>query len=163
MSNWNNQNSTWNAPQPQVSPWDNFADVDPKQARNDYIPADVEGIVKVAELKTIVSRKNNNRPIFVASFAVDNCGENYEKGIVWDWVAKADELPYQMSIKSLVCAINPDADPRSFDGAVMEALTGAEQPAKGVLIRIRTESIKTKRGNDFTKVHFFPCEQDLEG
>lgn len=157
MSSWNNNNETWSS---QASPWDNFETVDPKQSRNDYIPAGIEGTVKIAELKVIYSKKNNNRPIFVASFAVENCAD-YEKGICWDWVAKADEVPYQMSIKSLVCAINPDVDPRSFNKEVMDALTSAEQPAKGVLIRIRTESIVTKRGNDFTKVHFFPCEQDL--
>ena len=151
---------SWDNTPNKISPWDNFEEVDPKQARNNYIPAGVQGIVKVVELKVIYSKKNNNRPIFVASLAVEDCGEDHEKGLVWDWVAKADEKPYQMNIKSLVCAINPDSDPRSFGREVMDTLTGADNPAKGATLRIRTESIKTSRGNDFTKVHFFAVDAD---
>lgn len=156
MSWENNNNDGWTQAQP--SPWDNFENVEAKQARNSYIPAGLEGTMRVVELKTVYSRKNNNRPIFVASLAVEECAGE-EKGIVYDWVAKADENAYLMSIKSLICALNPEADPRSFNKELMETLTGAEQPAKGILIRVRTQSIKTQRGNDFTKVHWFPSVQ----
>lgn len=154
--NNNNNNDGWS--QVQASPWDNFENVEAKTARNSYIPAGLEGTMRVVELKTVYSRKNNNRPVFVASLAVEDCADE-EKGIVFDWVAKADENAYLMSIKSLICALNPEADPRSFNKELMEALTGEQQPAKGILIRVRTESIKTQRGNDFTKVHWFPSVQ----
>jgi hypothetical protein len=154
---WENQNNDgWTQAPP--SPWDNFENVEAKQARNSYIPAGLEGTVRIVELKTVYSKKNNNRPVFVASLAVEECAD-HEQGIVYDWVAKADENAYLMSIKSLICALNPEADPRSFNRELMETLTGAEQPAKGILIRVRTESIKTQRGNDFTKVHWFPSVQ----
>jgi hypothetical protein len=76
-------------------------------------------------------KKNNNRPVFVASFKAISV-PSVEPVVCWDWVAKADERPYLINIKALVCALNPGGDPRSFGREVMEALTGPEQPARGL-------------------------------
>jgi hypothetical protein len=162
MSAWNNQNNGgggWgSAPSAPVggSPWDNFESIEPASARNGYIPAGLEGVLEVIDLKVVSSKKNNNRPVFIASFkAVAVPG--VEVGVCWDWVAKADERPYLINIKALICALNPEGDPRSFGREVMDALTGPEQPARGLSVRFRSESIETKRGSSFTKIHWFPA------
>jgi len=161
---WNNQNNNqgWGAAPAaptggaQPSPWDNFGSIEAAHARNGYIPAGFAGELEVLELKVVSSAKNNNRPVFVASFRAIAV-PSVEPVVCWDWVAKADERPYLINIKALVCALNPNGDPRSFGREVMEALTGPEQPARGLRVRFRSEAIETKRGSSFTKIHWFPA------
>ncbi|MBM4290093.1 MAG: hypothetical protein FJ138_00480 [Deltaproteobacteria bacterium] len=160
---WNqNNNQGWGAAPAapmggaQPSPWDNFGSIEAAPARNGYIPAGFAGELEVLELKVVSSAKNNNRPIFVASFRAIAV-PSVEPVVCWDWVAKADERPYLINIKALVCALNPNGDPRSFGREVMEALTGPEQPARGLRVRFRSEAIETKRGSSFTKIHWFPA------
>jgi hypothetical protein len=161
---WNTQNNNqgWGAAPAapmggaQPSPWDNFGSIEAAHARNGYIPAGFAGELEVLELKVVSSAKNNNRPVFVASFRAIAV-PSVEPVVCWDWVAKADERPYLINIKALVCALNPNGDPRSFGREVMEALTGPEQPARGLRVRFRSEAIETKRGSSFTKIHWFPA------
>jgi len=169
MNNDNNQGwgggGGWgSAPQDQGamggggSVWAGFDQIESAPSRAPYIPAGFSGVLGVKELKVIKSVKNRNRPVFVASFEViDGAinGEAVRAGSQFDWVAKADELPYLQNIKALVVALNPDADPRSFGAEIMEALTGPDQPAKGLQVSARAEEILTRAGNSFTKVHWF--------
>lgn len=161
---WNNGGG-WGAPAGDQGPmsgggsvWAGFDGVEPPPPRAPYIPAGFTGLLGVKELKVVKSVKNRNRPVFVASFEVIEGAVNGEvsrAGSQFDWVAKADELPYLQNIKALVVALNPDADPRSFGAEVMDALTGPEQPAKGLKVSARAEEILTRAGNTFTKVHWF--------
>lgn len=155
MSNWNNNEGNWGSSHIQ-SPWDNFEEIEPKRAKNEYVPAGVNGIVEIVHMKTVQSIKNNNRPIFVASIELIE-GTGGEIGTRWDWVAKADERAYLQNIKTLICSLNPDGDPASFGRELMEQLTSAAQPAKGLKVRLRTEAIVTSKGYDFTKVHWSPA------
>jgi hypothetical protein len=153
-NNWNNAGDEWNQNQTagnnNPSPWDNFETVESSRDKNAYVPADLDESVKVIELKTIQSVKNNNRPVFIATVET-------AAGIRYDWVAKADERPYLQNIKALVMALNPEGDPRTFGRALMEALTGPEQPAAGMRVHLRSEPIVTRGGNDFTKVYWSPA------
>ena len=157
---WNNQ-AGWSSNTSDASVWNNFEDVEATTAKNDYVPAELQGHVQVVQMKTILSKKNNQRPIFICSFSTTaDCtvnGEQVEVGTVYDWLAKADEDSYRRNIKRLVLALNPEADPRSFGKELMLAITGPEQPARGALFRIRTEQILTQKGHEFTKCHFFPA------
>lgn len=155
MSTWNNNsdnNNSWNtAPQaPQTSSiWGNFEEVSVAPQRNAYIPSGLDCDAEIIELKVIQSVKNNNRPVFVAT--LQTVEENPAR---YDWVAKADEQAYQRNIKALVIALNPSADPRSIGGALMDELTGPSQPAQGKKVHLRSETIQTRSGHDFTKVHW---------
>jgi len=153
---WNNQSTGFNGAQQGFgapaqsasgSVWDNFETVDTSPQRNGFVPPNLDAHVTIVELKTIQSVKNNNRPIFVATIET-------EGGARYDWVAKADERPYLQNIKALVVALNPEGDPRSFGRALMEALTGPEQPAAGKRVHVRSETILTRNGNEFTKCHW---------
>lgn len=156
MSEWNTNNNGWGAPQQATgSVWDSFEEIEPKRAKNDYLPAGVDGVVKIIEMKVIQSVKNNNRPMFIASIELVE-GIGGQAGQRWDWVAKADERAYLQNIKSLICSLNPEGDPRSFGRELMEKLCGPEQPAAGLTVRCRTEQIQTSKGFDFTKVHWSP-------
>jgi len=152
---WNNQSNGFNGAQqgfnaPTTSSvWDNFETIDTTPARNGYLPPNLDTHVTIVELKTIQSVKNNNRPVFIATIET-------EEGSRYDWVAKADERPYLQNIKALVCALNPEGDPRSFGRALMEALTGPDQPAAGKRVHVRTETIQTRNGHEFTKCHWSP-------
>lgn len=173
MSNWdsnswnnaaaqtaqNAQNGWGNAPQTQAqapaqgpSIWDNFEEIDTTPQRNGYIPPGLDCDAEIIELKVIQSVKNNNRPVFIATIQV--CDETNAR---YDWVAKADERPYLQNIKALVCALNPNGDPRSFGRAVMEEITGPDQAAAGKRVHLRSEQIQTKKGGDFTKCHWSPA------
>lgn len=140
------------APAQGGSVWDNFEDIESPAQRNGYVPAGVDSDVRIIELKVIQSIKNNNRPVFVATVElVDEARNRY------DWVAKADERPYLQNIKALVCAINPEGDPRSFGRELMDALTGPEQAGAGKTVHLRSEEIMTRNGNPFTKCHWSPA------
>jgi len=170
----NENNSGWNTPPAggwgdapasgavngSASVWAGFESIETAPARAPFIPAGLDGVLSVLELKVIQSVKNRNRPVFVAQFEVVSGslnGEPLREGARFDWVAKVDELPYLQNIKALVSALNPAADPRSFGAEVMEALTGPAQEAKGLRVAVRSEQITTRAGNDFTKVHWLPC------
>jgi hypothetical protein len=150
---FNGPSQGFNAPaQGGSSIWDNFENVDSPAQRNGYVPAGINSAVKIIELKVIQSVKNNNRPVFVATVEIMD-----ETRARYDWVAKADERPYLQNIKALVCAINPEGDPRSFGRELMDALTGPEQPAAGKTVHLRSEEIMTRNGNPFTKCHWSPA------
>lgn len=163
MSNWNQNNDAWNqtaqaanfpnqGPTQGTSIWDNFESVDTAPQRNGYVPPNLDLNVRIIELKTIQSIKNNNRPVFIAT--IETIEETPNR---YDWVAKADERPYLQNIKALVCAINPEGDPRSFGRQLMEALTGPEQPARDKIVHLRSEQIMTRSGSEFTKCHWSPA------
>ena len=156
MSEWNTNNDGWGSTptQNKSSVWDSFEEIEPKRAKNDYLPAGIDSTVKITEMKVIQSVKNNNRPMFIASIELLD-GELI--GRRYDWVAKADERAYLQNIKSLVCALNPQGDPRSFGAELMDQLCGPEQPAAGLQVRCRTEQIQTSKGHDFTKVTWTPA------
>ena len=149
---FNGPSQGFNAPAQGSSIWDNFEDIESPAQRNGYVPAGIDSAVKIIELKVIQSVKNNNRPVFVAT--VETLDENRAR---YDWVAKADERPYLQNIKALVCAINPEGDPRSFGRELMDALTGPDQPATGKTVHLRSEEIITRNGNPFTKCHWSPA------
>jgi len=155
MSTWNtsnNENQQWqNAPAP--SPWDNFETIDAAPQRNGYLPPGIDAPCKIVEMKMIQSIKNNNRPVFIATVEIEDEGETRR----FDWVAKADERPYLQNIKSLVLALNPGAPSNSFGRELMEELTGPSQPARGTSCHVRTETIQTRSGHDFTKVYWSPA------
>ncbi len=169
MSWDNNKTDAWNQTssnafhQPQnpsqgASIWENFSDVETSPQRNGYVPPNIDSNVRVIELKVVYSVKNNNRPVFIATIeTIELSHEGSQGSQRFDWVAKADERPYLQNIKALVCAMNPEGDPRSFGREVMEALTGPDQPAKGKIIHLRSEQITTKNGNDFTKCYWSPA------
>ena len=133
-----------------ASPWDNFETVETRTARNDYLPAGLNTVATIKELKTVSSQKNLGQLVFVAVLEVEHDGHRR----CYDWVAKMSERPYLTAIKMLMCALNPEADPSSIGRETMEYTCGAEQPCKGLEVRVRTEEITTTRGNLFTKVHW---------
>lgn len=150
--NTNSWNSAPSAPSaPSASPWEGFDVVETRPIRNGYLPAGLDTIATVKELKTVMSQKNIGQQVFVAVLEVED--ENgMRRG--YDWVAKMSERPYLTAIKSLMCALNPDADPSSIGRETMEYTCGPEQPCKGLNVRVRTEEITTSRGNLFTKVNW---------
>lgn len=137
-----------------ASIWAGFETLQVSPSRAPYIPAGFSGVLVVDELKVISSAKNRGRPVFVASF-IEASGEGEGEGARYDWVAKADEESYMRAIKSLMCALNPAADPATFTAQVMERATSQEQPLRGRSVSVRAEEIITKSGNPFTKVHFY--------
>lgn len=148
-----NQNSSWtSAPATSSSsPWDNFDTVEARTARNEYLPPNLNTVATVRELKTVASQKNIGQQVFVAVLEIeDNNGQRR----TFDWVAKMSERPYLTAIKSLMCALNPEADPSSIGRETMEYTCGPDQPCKGFEVRVRTEEITTTRGNLFTKVYW---------
>lgn len=151
--NTNNTNSWAASPAPvsAASPWDNFDTVETRTARNEYLPAGLNTVATVKELKTVQSQKNIGQQVFVAVLEVED--ENGRRRS-YDWVAKMTERPYLTAIKALMCALNPDADPSSIGRETMEYTCGPEQPCKGLEVFVRTEEITTTRGNLFTKVHW---------
>ena len=162
---WNQaSDAAWNQGQNQApvqnqgaSIWDNFETVETSPQRNGYVPPNLDCNVKIIELKTIHSIKNNNRPVFVATIETQGSPDEGQITQRFDWVAKADERPYLQNIKALVCAMNPQGDPRSFGRDLMEAITGPDQPARGKIIHLRSEQIMTRNGNEFTKCHWSPA------
>ena len=148
---WNNDNTNnnWNSA---PSPWEGFEQVEARKSRNDFLPPDLDTVATIEELKVVQSQKNMGQQVFIAVLKTEN-----EEGIVkhYDWVAKMTERVYLQNIKALVLALNPEADPNSFGREVMEHLTGPDQPCKWLNVRLRTEQIVTKKGNEFTKVSWY--------
>lgn len=145
---WNTNNIGWQG----ASVWEGFENIEAKKGKNEYLPVDIDSVMTVEELKVVQSMKNPGQNVFVAVLSMQD--ENGTKKS-YDWVAKMTERAYLIAIKSLVCAINPEADASHFGADVMNHITGAEQPCKGLQVRVKTEEIETKKGNKFTKVHWF--------
>ena len=133
--------------------WGGFKDIPARPARNAFLPAGLNTIATIEELKVVSSQKNVGQKVFVAVLSVEQDGERFS----YDWVAKMTERPYLQAIKSLMCSLNPEADPSYFGSDVMNHVTGPEQPLKGERVRVRTELILTTRGSEFTKVHWSPA------
>lgn len=152
---WNNNtgNSWTSAPAAPsgASPWDGFDVVETRTARNEYLPAGLNTVATVKELKTVMSQKNIGQQVFVAVLEVE---DEDGRRRAYDWVAKMSERAYLTAIKSLMCALNPEAEPSSIGRETMEYTCGPEQPCKGLQVWVRTEEITTTRGNQFTKVHW---------
>ena len=150
---WNNNNSWTSTPAASTgaSPWDGFDAVETRTARNEYLPAGLNTVATVKELKTVMSQKNLGQQVFVAVLEIEDA-EGQRRA--YDWVAKMSERAYLTAIKSLMCALNPEADPSSIGRETMEYTCGPEQPCKGLAVWVRTEEITTTRGNQFTKVHW---------
>jgi hypothetical protein len=148
---WNTSNTSWDSPNTSV--WDGFETIEARRARNDFLPVDMEAVMSIVELKVVASKKNPGQTVFVAVL------EHEENGIKkrYDWLAKLSERAYLIAIKSLVCALNPDADESSFGKEAMDHITGSQQPCRGMRVHVRTEQIETKKGNLFTKVHWSPA------
>jgi len=149
---WNTSNNdSWNTPSSSV--WDGFENIEARRARNEYLPAGLEAVLSVVELKVVTSQKNPGQNVFVAVL------EHEEEGIKkrYDWLAKLSERAYLIAIKSLVCALNPEADESSFGKQAMDHITSTEQPCRGMRVHVRTEQIETRKGNLFTKVHWSPA------
>ena len=157
---WGNAAPSQNAqpPQPQQppqggDPWANFESVEARAVRNPFLPAGIDAAATITELKVVNSQKNFGQKVFVAVLEVELEGERR----AFDWVAKMSERPYLTAIKSLMCSINPEADPSDFGSQVMTHVTGPDQPLKGARVHVRTEMILTTKGNEFTKVYWSPA------
>lgn len=146
--NWGTPNTT------NSNPWDGFDQIETRPARNAYLPSGLNCEAKIIELKTVKSQKNMGQLVFVAVVEIENFDGQREH---YDWVAKMGERAYLVAIKSLMCAINPEADPSQIGSDVMQAACGPDQPCSGAVVRVRTETIQTRAGNDFTKVYWAPC------
>ena len=111
---WTTQNDTgsWgSAPSSSPSPWGGFEEVEARAPRKAYLPAGLDSTATVKELKVVQSQKNLGQSVFVAALEFENHeGERR----TYDWVARLNERAYLAAIKSLVCSLNPEADPRSF-------------------------------------------------
>ena len=113
--------------------------------------------LKVKELKTFESTKAPGRHYFAAEFeVVETTAEDYVEGDVVTWLVNMDNK--QTSANNLLAfalALSPENKPEDISPQVMEDLVAPEQPACGILMKADAFLIKTRAGNDFTKVNWY--------
>lgn len=109
----------------------------------------------IRSLVLIDSKKKRGQQFFVAEFDVGGCtnGE-FEPGALVSWLVDMDHGETSLSNCKAFAAAVLDCEEEQIDEGTMLKLVGPEQPATGVRLKANAFNIKTKSGNDFTKVRW---------
>jgi len=111
--------------------------------------------LEITQLKAFSSSQKAGRNYFAAEFKVHSTtaeAGDFQPGSRVDWLVDMNQPSALSNIKSFAMALTPGASGGDITPEVMESLVGAEQPAVGIRVVADAYTIKTRAGNDFTKV-----------
>ena len=78
-------------------------------------------------------------------------------GSVISWLVNMEQPSALGNVKGFAMALLPDTPEDDLDESAMEQLVGPDQPAAGIRVKADAVNIKTRAGNDFTKVNWSPA------
>ncbi len=115
--------------------------------------------LEVSEVKTFSSQQRKGRMYFCAEFAVlSTTSPDFAPGDQVSWLVNMDQPSSLGNIKGFATALSNDMSEDDVTEEAMEHLISSENPASGTRIKANAYVIKTKAGNDFTKVSWSPCQ-----
>jgi hypothetical protein len=119
-------------------------------------------ILTVREIKLFESSQKKGRWFFCVEADVDEYvpeveSPTYSTGSVVSWLVNMEQPSALGNVKGFAMALLPDTPEEDLDETAMEQLVGPEQPAAGIRVVADAVNIKTRAGNDFTKVNWSPA------
>ena len=130
----------------------------------------VPGLYKleVKELKVIPSQQKST-DFFVATFEILSYQQHasmdgkpeFASGEEVTWLVDMDQKSALGNIKGFGLALLPGSKDEDITEEVMEGMIGPEQPGSGVIVEATAINVKTRAGNDFTKINW-RCEGVLD-
>jgi len=110
------------------------------------------------------SQKKRGRKFFAAEFdVVTTTSPDFKEGDLVSWLVDMDHGETALSnIKAFASAVL-DCDEDEVNETTMEKLIGPEQPASSVRIKANAFIIKTRAGNDFTKIRWDSVGAEAQG
>ena len=109
--------------------------------------------LEVSELKVFESSQHPGRMYFAAECrVVSTTCETSGQGSVVTWLVNMTQSSSLGNLKGFAVALDPNLSDDDITQDYMDLLVSAEQPAAGIKVRADAANIKTKAGNDFTKV-----------
>jgi len=109
----------------------------------------------IRALALVDSKKKRGQQFFVAEFDVAGTSNpDFKVGDLVSWLVDMDHGETALSNCKAFAAAVLDCDEDQIDESTMLKLVGPEQPATGVRIKANAFNIKTKSGNDFTKIRW---------
>ena len=116
----------------------------------------------VVECKAVkTGQTRDNRPFFVAEFVIKESTNPLRvvgSSVSWMVMMNANIETALGNIKGFAAAIF-DIPEHTVDEAGVEAMIAADNPCNGMLVRAEAVMIKTKKGEDFTKLMWSPYKQ----
>lgn len=111
--------------------------------------------LSIVALKLVDSTKKRGQQFFVAEFrVVTSSNEDFKSGDLVSWMVDMDHGDTALSnCKAFACAVL-DCEEDDVVAATLDKLVSVEQPAADVRVKANAFTIKTKAGNDFTKVRW---------
>lgn len=80
-------------------------------------------------------------------------------GTIASWVVKLDKEPALGNIKSFAAAAN-NCGAKDVTAKAIELIVSEGNPLKDTILKVSAQNIKTKSGNDFTKVTWLPEDDE---
>jgi len=109
----------------------------------------------IRSMSLVDSKKKRGQQFFVAEFDVmSTTAPEFKSGDLVSWLVDMDHGETSLSNCKAFASAVLDCDEEQIDEATMLKLVGPEQPAAGVKIKANAFTIKTKGGNDFTKIRW---------
>lgn len=109
----------------------------------------------VRSLSLVESKKKRGQQFFVAEFdVVTTTNPEFQPGSLVSWLVNMDHGETALSNCKAFAAAVLDCDEEEVNEEAMEKLVGPEQPAQGIRIKANGFNIKTKAGDDFTKIRW---------
>lgn len=109
--------------------------------------------LEVQELKVFESSQNPGRMYFaVEAKVLETTSETTSMGEMVTWLVNMAQPSSLGNIKGFARALDPSLEDEDITQDYMDLLVGSEQPAAGVRLKADAHNVKTRAGNDFTKV-----------
>lgn len=109
----------------------------------------------IRSLSLIDSKKKRGQVFFVAEFdVVSSNNGDFQPGALVSWLVDMDHGETALSNCKAFASAVLDCDEEEVNEAAMEKLVGPDQPASGIRVKANAFNIKTKSGNDFTKIRW---------
>lgn len=141
--------------------YDKFKNAQVTKGSGNYIQPG-NHILRIESCKFDATRKGVD--FFAAEFTIlktDSDHPNMKLGMHVSWLAMGDQDAYAGNVKRFVCGVYgvtpEDIDEMSSDEfeSLMNNITKEQQVFAGKLVRAEAKMIKTRAGNDFTRVDFY--------
>jgi hypothetical protein len=109
----------------------------------------------IRSMALVDSKKKRGQQFFVVEFDVDSTtAPDFKQGDLVGWLVDMDHGETALSNCKAFASAVLDCEETQIDEATMLKLVGPDQPATGVKIKANAFTIKTKSGNDFTKIRW---------
>jgi hypothetical protein len=109
--------------------------------------------LEVMEVKTFESQQKKGRTYFCVDFSVlSSTNPEHDPGQAISWLVNMEQPSALSNVKGFALALSGDMKDTDVNEEAMEHLVSSDNPAAGTRMKANAYAVKTRAGNDFTKV-----------